>query len=218
MKRVVLAAGFVVAGLSAANAADEIYLPDDMTSPVSAFQWDRMYMGLSVGALQANFSPTGNDVQPSGWGVTGGIYMGRNWQFGEFVVGVEGDLQFSTEQASEPCFDPAFTCMTYVGITDSLRARAGYAMDRVLVYVTAGVTFADIGGSVSDGVTTFADRLGRTGYTVGGGVEWAVFDNASAKLEYRFSDYFTNDMEYDVIYPGVGTTTHTLTTGFAWHF
>jgi outer membrane immunogenic protein len=85
----------------------------------------------------------------------------------------------------------------------TFRGRAGVAFDRLLVFGTAGivwgdhrastgVTFATGGGPafVYDGAAHFGSRSGNlTGTVVGGGVEYAFWNNLSVKAEYLFLSF-----------------------------
>jgi outer membrane immunogenic protein len=103
----------------------------------------------------------------------------------------------------------------------TIRGRLGFAMDRVLVYGTGGVAFVhfnDQGGtsyapSVTDAVTAAnpgvtygpyvyggGNNPTRTGWTVGGGVEFALSHNVSVGAEYRYTDVG----DYDVAYGSTG--------------
>src|SRR5262249_10779650 len=62
------------------------------------------------------------------------------------------------------------------------RGRAGYAADRVLLYATAGGAFAN-GQTNFTGPTTSHPQ---SGWTAGGGIEWAFADNWTAKVEYLY--------------------------------
>ena len=75
--------------------------------------------------------------------------------------------------------------------------RLGYAWDRTLLYVKAGVAFVPVQASVVDscfsiaagcnnGVISTAGSHTFTTYTVGGGLEWAFADRWSVKGEYMF--------------------------------
>jgi outer membrane immunogenic protein len=66
-----------------------------------------------------------------------------------------------------------------------VRGRFGYAFDRFLVYGTGGAAFGDIQANFSnDPVTTST----VTGWTAGGGAEYALGSGWSAKAEYLFVD------------------------------
>jgi len=67
-----------------------------------------------------------------------------------------------------------------------VRGRLGLAFDRVLIYGTGGVAFADLKGQLSDPANPFVASPGSsvTGWTAGGGVEYAFTDHWTAKAEY----------------------------------
>ena len=76
----------------------------------------------------------------------------------------------------------------------TVRGRLGWAMDRWLPYVTGGWAYGE--GTVS-GVTTttipssntFSASQFYSGWTVGGGLEWAFLDHWTARVEYLYIDF-----------------------------
>jgi opacity protein-like surface antigen len=80
-------------------------------------------------------------------------------------------------------------------------ARVGFAWDRVLLYSKGGVAVGrfkygvddtsvvldPFGGPPFTTVSAFRGSDTRIGWTVGAGVEWAVWGNVSAKVEYAIS-------------------------------
>ena len=83
-------------------------------------------------------------------------------------------------------------------VQGSIRGRLGFAWDRVLIYATGGVAF----GGINTDITVFGtDFFGtpvfgsgnrsttRVGWTVGGGLEYALTNNWSVRAEYRFTDF-----------------------------
>ena len=72
----------------------------------------------------------------------------------------------------------------------SATARLGYTWDpRWLVYAKGGAAWAHDKYDVATYLGTWAASETRSGWTVGGGLEWAFADNWSAKLEYQFYDF-----------------------------
>jgi outer membrane immunogenic protein len=65
-----------------------------------------------------------------------------------------------------------------------VRGRLGYAFDRFMPYVTGGGAFGDIKTSISGVDTTTT----RAGWTLGGGVEFAIAGPWTAKVEYLHVD------------------------------
>jgi outer membrane immunogenic protein len=154
--------------------------------------------------ITATAAGTGN-VDPRGW--LGGIQGGYNWQSSSFVYGLEGDIQISGQRGSATICDTA-GCPVGSGIgTDSLkmpwfgtlRGRFGFTPSpRWLVYGTGGLAFAEIKDSLTEGpvgggaggLAASADTT-RAGFAVGGGVEAAITDRWSFKVEYLYMGFGT---------------------------
>lgn len=206
-----------VAVTGAASAADlpsrappPVYVP-----PAPIFTWSGLYAGLQVGYGWAKensviFNPGGDlggvapaanvpySLNPSG--VIGGAHVGYNVQVNQWVIGVEGNVDGTSLSQTKIVGDGSIfytgQVKTTTPLQGSIRGRLGVAWDRWLVYATGGVAFA--------GVTNFYDTripfpVGatdsisktRTGWTVGGGVAYAVTNNWSVGVEYRYSDFGT---------------------------
>ncbi|HXW71112.1 MAG TPA: TonB-dependent siderophore receptor [Methylocella sp.] len=140
--------------------------------------------------------PLGNDGQ----GVIGGAHAGYNYQTGQYVFGLEGAVDPATLTRSVlvvPTDGSTITGNIRSGIQGSIRARAGYAFDRLLLYSTGGVAFASFGSDLqlqgSDALGPFyangSRSSSRTGWTAGAGVEYAINNNWSVEAEYRYSDF-----------------------------
>jgi outer membrane immunogenic protein len=146
-------------------------------------------------------------------GVIGGAHVGYNLQINQFVVGLEGDVDGSSLSKT---WNGSFYSGYYnfyngaaipasvhadLGIQGSIRGRVGYAWDRVLLYATGGVAFGGFNGNVTTnfpifyntnfGVSGGYDSFSQTrvGWTVGGGLEYAVTNNWSIRAEYRYTDF-----------------------------
>jgi opacity protein-like surface antigen len=85
----------------------------------------------------------------------------------------------------------SFTDINWFG---TATGRIGYAWDRVLVYGKGGFAWADEthsqtfkpGGGVTNVVST-VDNV-HTGWTAGAGIEVALWDNWTGKVEYNYFD------------------------------
>ena len=125
----------------------------------------------------------------------GGVFgatIGANYQADAFVFGVESDFDASWlngTSSSTFCgsvgFGSAGQCETKNTWLGTLRARVGYAADRLLIYGTAGGAFGNVQGGFSNGAVS---NVTSTGWTVGGGVEIAIAPQWTAKAEYLFVD------------------------------
>ncbi|MBG0809129.1 carbohydrate porin [Methylosinus sp. H3A] len=152
-------------------------------------------------------------------GASFGAQIGYDWQHGPWVYGLETDLNFlGLRRASTGVF-PAPAAYRPLGITAygltsdengdyfaSIRARLGYAVDRTLFYATGGVA-AGGGRGASNLVFYDAGPLGlffapvskssRMKYAVGAGVEYALYDHLSARLEYVYLNQQLQNRVYD---------------------
>ena len=77
--------------------------------------------------------------------------------------------------------------------TEDVTARLGYAVSpAVLAYVKGGVAWASITNSaLAIPVTAESANISRTGYTVGGGLEWQFSPGWSVFTEYNYFDFGT---------------------------
>lgn len=192
MKRIVLAAALAVASLGAANAADLGRRPATMPTKAPAYiapiyNWSGFYAGINGGGGWGHASvsgplATGGDFNTSG-GLVGGT-LGMNYQVGQAVFGLEGDIDWTNLKGSAPCA-VGVSCEAKNNWLGTARGRIGYAFDRFLPYVTGGLAVGD--------VKTSATGLGSTsstkaGWTLGGGVEAAIAGPWTAKVEYLYVD------------------------------
>jgi outer membrane immunogenic protein len=175
-------------------------------APAPVFSWTGFYVGAEFGGQWGNNSTslvnnfTADTLLTTGGvntsGVVGGGLIGYNYQINQFVLGVEGDLTGSSNQGRFSVTDiRGFTGSqnTQYGFGAGVRGRLGWAFDHTLVYATGGWAYETIDQTYSN---TFFNNLAqqkistdRSGYTVGGGVEYAFNYNWSARLEYRWTDY-----------------------------
>lgn len=181
-------------------------------------------------------------------GTTGGAHIGYNFStqslpiLGQFagglssipfiggfggaggVVGVEGDVQ-GTDYRSSQTFG-AFTGTTRNEINGSARGRIGIAVDRALFFATGGAAFAQFQNTyAAPALTGGYQNLTHTkvGYTVGGGIEYAITTQFSLRGEYRYTDYGRyTDVPLTPL--GVGSTfvhhdtVQRVTVGFSYKF
>lgn len=165
-------------------------------APVAVvYNWTGIYAGINggVGWDRLNWTNavgiTTGDFTGSGW-LFGGT-LGANWQMPgtAIVLGVEGDWSWANVKgtATPTC---AGTCETDVQWLATIRGRVGYAFDRVLVYGTAGAAFAKFHPTI--GATAGFTDYNDSGWTAGGGVEYAFYDHWSVKAEYLYMDFGTS--------------------------
>jgi len=174
------------------------------------YNWTGCYLGLNGGygwrqnhTIDAVIS-NGNTFTDAGTlGVSGGFgggQVGCNYQAGAAVFGIETDFQGAGASKS---FGP--TTLTVPGVLTvsgsdklkwfgTLRGRVGYAADRVLLYVTGGLAYANnsfefTGVHAGGNSFTFDNSTTKTGYVLGAGIEWAVAGSWTVKAEYQYLNF-----------------------------
>jgi outer membrane immunogenic protein len=188
MMRLFVAAVALIALAGAAQAADlppaPPYYYKAPAYPPPYFTWTGFYLGVNGGGGFGNSAwDTTSSFSTTG-GVIGGT-VGYNYQINSFVVGGEGDIDWSSIKGTTTTGACPAGCTTGNSWLSTLRARVGYAADRFMPYVTGGGAFGNINAStpgLAGGTAT------NVGWTVGAGVEFAINPHWSAKAEYLYVD------------------------------
>jgi len=201
------------------------------------FSWTGVYFGLNAGWLGADNSmvnqatpgvDAGVDVQDlaalstgefslgNKSGFIGGAEIGYNYQFNNWVAGIEADIQGIASQAVNSSITSTSGTLssTLTGSMDTrwlgtLRGRLGFLpAPTLLVYGTGGLAYSEISASTSlaqsdtsnsfTGSGTGGDGFAElvAGWTAGGGVEWMFTQNWSAKIEYIHYDLGTTSFTW----------------------
>ena len=210
---IVLACGGLAAAHGAALGADlEAYTPYKTYDPIGPgpdlLPWSGWQVGALLGYGYADTSfavggsellADGTDLTASGFsygadGILGGVMVGWNWQYGDFVFGAEGDWVGSNLTASQKFGDN--TVDASVDWMAGVRGRAGVLVaPDLLLFGTIGYGWAGIdlpvagpyGGPGSD---TFS------GWQFGGGGEYRFTENWSARLDYLYTDLDAQTLNY----------------------
>jgi len=200
MHRLTLAsAGFLTALAAPAFAADPMTdLP--MTAP--GFDWTGYYAGLQAGYGwgQSDISVTEGapfSITPDIHGGFVGGHVAGLWQFDQAVLGAVADLNYSTIDGTAVS-GLGSTFGTDIKWFGSVNAKAGFAMNRLLVYGIGGIAFAGIETSQVAGAA-FASTRTNVGWTVGAGVDYALTDKFIVGAQYRYYDFGSE--HYDVAAP-----------------
>ena len=197
----------MAAGMVSAQAADLPYRsrqPYTVNQPLNGYSWAGPYLGGTLGYEWGNVSNTG--AKPSG--IAGGVTGGYNWQSGNIVFGLEGDMQgtgandrFANYKFSNPWFG-------------TVRGRIGYAFNNVLIYGTGGLAFGSL--ETESLITGLQQSKTSAGYTVGVGAEVGIYQNWTAKIEYLYVDLARND--YSLSGASHGLDFGTVRLGVNYHF
>lgn len=161
------------------------------------FSWTGFYaggnLGYGWGKGDGDITISGigsGPVESDGNGFIGGVQAGYNWQMSSWVFGAEVDFQGSTAKGDLTGSPGAATLR---GESENpwfgtLRGRVGYASDRWLGYVTGGGVYGEskVSGRVSGGGGAFDGSATYWTWTLGTGIEFAVWDRWTTKLEYLY--------------------------------
>ncbi|MCX5572197.1 outer membrane protein [Kaistia nematophila] len=210
------ALGLLIAvGLTGAVQAADLSTPDEpVPPPAPAFSWTGVYIGAHGGYAWSDFTSEPTDayggVKPDGW--FGGAQGGFNYQFSNnIVLGIEADASFGDQKdgISTLLGDPtenafALDYSTKIESFGTVRARAGYAFDRFLPYVTGGLAWANAELDFHQQITadgnvvvdnSASDKQTFTGWALGAGLEYAVTNHVTAKVEYLYADLGSKDFD-----------------------
>lgn len=163
--------------------------------PRSNVQWSGPYVGafagyqtfkphLESGAVIDDF--TARDF-------AGGLLFGANYQAGNWVFGAEADVGWSSAKVRQFSACLCYEIETKAVIETHWRARLGYAFDRYLAFVTAGLA---VGHFEQNAIGLALKRRAHAGFTLGGGLDAAITDNLFARIEYLYTEYGLQNYNY----------------------
>jgi outer membrane immunogenic protein len=190
--RALLALALFSAAVMSAQAADQAVPGGPSYYPNAYYptniNWTGWYVGAQLGGGFARASWTdpvsqaSNSLQPSG--VLAGGQLGVNWMRDSLLLGAEADLTYTgLDSSGYESFKSRWLSL--------VTGRVGYAFNQFLLYAKGGAAFAS-----ARVIVHLADTSSTTqvGWTVGGGVEYAINSNWSARIEYDFVDLPSRDM------------------------
>jgi outer membrane immunogenic protein len=185
----------------------EEFTPDSQVQESSSgggwdYDWSGNYYGMNLGYSLGHQGSTDIANIVSGEemvsGAVFGGYTGQNFQLSRIVLGTEADFslakvsgRFELPGSAWACGTSSFGCENSVEWFGSIRGRAGFAVNSLLPYATAGVALAGVdsvfkGAGVNQRVNGFG-----YGYVFGGGLEYSVMKNITIRgeaLHYQLSD------------------------------
>ena len=190
------------------------------------YRWSRIYIGthLNNNHYKSNVKTSSNpgsyfinedypqlaeagSDSKTGSDISGGINIGWNYQWNDFIFGIEADYLDNRKQLKMDSGDvtyitqPAHTFKTTGKIniehTISLRPKFGYTWNDSLLYVTGGLSFAKLNYSF-DFSETFQNQLSsvkksntQKGWTFGAGIEHPLNTDWTVRVEYLYSEFET---------------------------
>jgi outer membrane immunogenic protein len=177
------------------------YIP----AQIPLYNWSGVYLGINggwgFGTAKWTVAGFGASSAHDNGGVIGGT-LGFNYQINALVIGVEGDADFSgiNGNVSGNICSVGGNCQSGNNWLSTLRGRIGFAADRVLFYGTAGGVFGNVQITQSGTTNTHT----QAGWTAGLGMEVALAQNWTAKIEYLYANLGTGSVTCTTACAGLG--------------
>jgi len=200
------------------SAADAVFQQDIIPSAPLAvaaegFDWTGGYAGATAGALFKGDSFSDLRRFKDGTFI-GGVHVGYNYQLEDnWVLGIEAEGNLLNDKK------PGVSLKNYA----AARVRAGYAFDRFLPYVDGGVVVGRLevgsrGGAAAKEAKRKPEGHSHFGYTVGGGVEYALTDRMTTRASYHYIDLKSRDYTVGNESKSIGYKGHVIGAGFSIKF
>jgi opacity protein-like surface antigen len=195
-------------------------------APIRLVNWSGFYIGAHVGGgfgddrwsdrfgtnfilppgfpLTANIAGFGDTTHASG--PLAGAQAGFNYQVGQFVYGLEIDGSWADLRGENTCFSGlgGVNCQRIVNALATFAGRLGYAWDRSLLYVKGGGAWSNTTYNINANTNaillgTGSVNINAGGWTIGGGLEYALSDRWSGKFEYDYLHFGTTGLAFNTV-------------------
>lgn len=194
-----------------------------------AYNWTGFYAGAALGAgavvhqVNSNIIPGGIEFNGlGGEGIFGELSGGYDYDFGSWVAGVALDGRYSGISTDlETGVIGLGTLSVDADYGFDVIARAGVKLNEAtLAYALAGYSWQHFDIDASS--VGFTHDWDSSGFSVGGGLEAAVSSNVSVNLEYRYSQFDSEDFSSLFGAPGgtleIEPSFHTVRLGAKYKF
>ena len=222
MKKIIWAAAASALFAGPALAADfsgrDPYAEPGFMPAAPAGVWSGFYLGGNIGLnFASRFSNTAKYELGGASGFTGGLQGGYDFQMDRFVLGVAGDINYSSLKRTYNDTLPT-DIRASMNWNGSVRARFGYVVQsNFMVYATGGYAFGNV--RVTDAsLRPMTQTRMLSGWTAGVGGEYAFSRNWTAMLEYRYISLGHGNYGDLLEQPRVGFTGHQIRTGVNFRF
>ena len=173
-----------------------------IAAPAHADTFEGPYVGVAAGwdrgEVSGRIEATPLDAAASRDALVLGGYAGYNHKLTDrVVIGAEAgftatvdDRVRATSAGDALTVDPRYSF--------DLGARAGYLVtNKALVYVRGGYANQRVRTSLDTGTGIIRSSDNLDGWQIGSGLEYAISEKVSARLEYRYSDFGRNGSDYE---------------------
>ncbi|WP_159585418.1 outer membrane protein [Chelativorans xinjiangense] len=201
-----------------------------VVAPMPTYDWRGFHIGVDggYGWGEIDHDKYEDSIDLTAKGAFGGIFAGYDYQFDDWVLGIEGDIQFSkvNKEVTFSIPDTGQLTLEYGPKRfGSARLRAGPAAGLLLPYVTGGLAFGKLevsGTAVDLDGERYHEEINDTtiGYTIGAGVDYALRKRLIGRIEYQYMDF--GEFRFSGIDSGTATEVpfhmHTVRAGLGLKF
>ncbi|NVK34330.1 MAG: porin family protein [Rhodobacteraceae bacterium] len=211
MKHIAIAALLIsTAMVNGATAADMSY--QENSGSVGANPFEGFYVGLQAGYGQLNGKDSlgSSKILKSG---IGGVYSGYDFAVGQMVFGLAAEANLASYSTSSA----TGLSTSKSNWNGSTTARIGYAIERFLPYLSAGVGFGEYSVKRRSNGETSANT--HVGLVAGAGIEGMLSDKLSLRVDYKHFEMGKKTYQFTGFNPfTVEGRQDTLTLGAAYRF
>jgi outer membrane immunogenic protein len=200
--RIINSLCLTIAAITTASSVMAADLPSKKPPPPALLSvpstWTGFYAGLNAGygfggsdrvGIRHNGALLGNIGTSEQSGFVGGVQAGYSYQFSNNVVaGIETDFQGATLTDSRHGVIDRLNASAKPKTPwyGTVRPRLGYAFGNTLIFGTGGLAYGEENYNLDWGRLSLNNDKTRIGWTVGGGIEQALTEHWTMKLEYDF--------------------------------
>ena len=198
------AAAALIGGANVASAADlhNSYKDEPIASYGPGYSWAGLYVGASAGFGVGDTQTTVEGFPIADYDINGAIYgamVGYNFQRGNVVFGVEATINGTDMDGSQGLLTSAITSEREMDWYATAVGRLGYASGKTLFYGFGGVAWADVSSKLNVlGTTLLEDNETHVGWTAGLGIEHALTDHFTVRVEYSHVDLGEETTTYEL--------------------
>jgi opacity protein-like surface antigen len=202
-------------------------------APAIAYNWGGAYVGAHFGG-SFSYENESNGIGGFSTDPSGALYgtqFGYNYLLSpNLLLGIEGELAWTTAQGRVNMFLPtaAASLQSDHHWYDTVTGRLGYVQGNTLFFVKGGGAWMDAtyGLQATSGINpalsgSSSIETMRSGWTVGGGVEYLLSQQWSAKIEYDYLDFGTTGYNFGIpIFSpmDIDTRVHEVKMGINYHW
>ena len=157
-------------------------------------KFEGWWLGATIGGSTVSYSTSPGSVDSDGF--IGGVIGGFSWQHGPFVIGLEADYMGADIDGGGQINNGANKAKIGFDNLAYLRMRLGYTItDNLLLFGTLGGAWAGADVYMSGPGGGFRETS-FTGWSVGGGAEYAFQQDWSLRFDYQFTDFGEESIKF----------------------